>query len=294
MRIYYGTTTKYIDITQICFQKCIRENKLVIPHSDHIRAQLFSDPAYGFHKEIFIQESDGNILRYGEHIEITIDMTGGLATRLFVRPELLRIHEKIYMKHGEMMEEVPEQHMTLQYLTGKEKVLEIGANVGRNSLLIATLLEDSQNLVSMECDPINAEKLRENRDNNHFAFHIEASALSKRKLIQKGWETKPSDVLLDGYTWVNTITYDELMNKYNIEFDTLVLDCEGAFYYILLDMPEVLRNINMIIVENDYTDIAHKNYVDNVLLSQGFVVVYCESGGFPPCAHRFYEVWKRM
>ena len=39
-----------------------------------------------------------------------------------------------------------------------------------------------------------------------------------------------SDELLPGYKPVNTITLEELNNKYNIEFDTLVLDCEGAFY----------------------------------------------------------------
>jgi len=294
MKIYYGTITHHIDITQRCLEKCIRENKLVIPHNDTVRTQLFSDPAYGFHKQIFIQELDGNILRYGENSEIDIDMTNGnLITHMYISHELLQIHEKIQLIHGEMREEVPEQYMALHYLTGKEKVLEIGANVGRNSLVIATLLEDSRNMVSMECDPINAEKLRENRDNNHYGFHIEASALSKRKLIQKGWTTIPSDVLLDGYQWVNTISYEDLVNKYNIPFDTLVLDCEGAFYYILMDMPEVIRNINMVIVENDYTDIAHKNYVDSVLSAQGFVAVYCESGGFPPCAHRFYEVWKK-
>ena len=53
--------------------------------------------------------------------------------------------------------------------------------------------------------------------------------MCKRKLIQKGWDTIESDVLLDGYTNVNTITLDQLYSKYNIMFDTLVLDCEGAF-----------------------------------------------------------------
>jgi len=31
-----------------------------------------------------------------------------------------------------------------------------------------------------------------------------------------------------GYKWVNTITLDEVKKKYNIDFDTLVLDCEGC------------------------------------------------------------------
>ena len=56
-----------------------------------------------------------------------------------------------------------------------------------------------------------------------------------------------------------------IKTKYNIEFDTLVLDCEGAFYYILMDMPEILDNINLIIMENDYQDYNHKLFIDDVL-----------------------------
>ena len=54
----------------------------------------------------------------------------------------------------------------------------------------------------------------ENKNLNNLNFHIEPSALSKRNLIQKGWETTESDVLLDGYTKVNTITFDKLKDKY--------------------------------------------------------------------------------
>jgi len=63
--------------------------------------------------------------------------------------------------------------------------------------------------------------------------------------------------LLNGYKWVKTITYDDLKLKYKINFDTLVLDCEGAFYYILMDMPEILENIKLIIMENNYHNFSH-------------------------------------
>ena len=60
-------------------------------------------------------------------------------------------------------------------------------------------------------------QLKENRDLNNFKFHIENSALSNRKLMQKGWDTIPSDILEDGYNWVNTITLVELKNKYCVK-----------------------------------------------------------------------------
>ena len=142
--------------------------------------------------------------------------------------------------------------MVVRYFTGNEKVLELGGNIGRNSLVIAHILKNKNNLVVIECGKSDAKILTENRDLNNFNFHIETSALSKRKLIQKNWCTKPSYILQKGYTWVDTITLRDLKNKYAIKFDTLVLDCEGAFYYILKDTPEILDNINLIIMENDY------------------------------------------
>jgi hypothetical protein len=88
-----------------------------------------------------------------------------------------------------------------------------------------------------------------------------------------------------GYTEITKyITYSELLKKYNIIFDTLVIDCEGAFYYILLDMPEILTNINLIIMENDYfKNIEHKHYIDKILKENNFKVDYSQNGGSGPC-----------
>ena len=58
-------------------------------------------------------------------------------------------------------------------------------------------------------------------------------------------------------------------------------------------MPEVLTNITLIIMENDYTDITHKQYIDDILRTSGFHVDYCEAGGWGPCYNQFFQVWKR-
>jgi len=186
--------------------------------------------------------------------------------------------------------------MVVRYLTGDEKILEIGGNIGRNSLVIGHILRskgNNNNLVVLECDENIGNQLIHNRDINGMTFNVEKSALSKRKLIQKGWLTIASDVLLEGHKWVNTITFDELKSKYGFEFDTLVLDCEGAFYYILKDMPEILDSIKLIIMENDYIDYDQKEFVMNTLRTRGFVVDYVESGGWGICYNNFYEVWKK-
>jgi hypothetical protein len=89
------------------------------------------------------------------------------------------------------------------------------------------------------------------------------------------------------------LTFEQLKAKYNIDFDTLILDCEGAFYYILNDMPEILDNIKLIIVENDYGELVHKIRVDNILKSKHFYVDYVEGGGWGSCRPFFYQVWKK-
>lgn len=205
------------------------------------------------------------------------------------------MQNKLKLHHGSFKDEFPEQLMCTHYLTGNEKVLELGGNIGRVSMIIASILSgcNNNNYVVLECDKDNAQKLEHNRNLNLFKFHVEQSALSKRPLIQKGWETIVSDKLLEGYKPVNTITVDELNQKYKIEFDTLVIDCEGAFYYILMDMPEILNHIKIIIMENDYQNFDHKKYIDDTLRSREFKPVFSGSGGWGCCYQNFYEVWSK-
>jgi len=209
--------------------------------------------------------------------------------------KLTSLQQKLKLDFGTFIDEYPEQMMVVRYFTGNEKVLEIGGNIGRNSLIIASILNNnnSNSLVTLESNTEYSQQLIHNKTQNNLDFFVENSALSKQKLIQQNWKTFASETLLDGYQNVSIINFEELTQKYNIEFDTLVLDCEGAFYYILLDMPEILNNIKLIIMENDYEDPSHKNYVDSVLKSDGFYIDYIEGGGWGHFANNFFEVWKK-
>jgi FkbM family methyltransferase len=296
MEILYGIENHYVNVTSICLSKLNYNDIITIPAGDINRSNYFTDHLYGIHKNVRIIH-DNQFTTYDAYCTIKIDLVNNTITTITnnddIDNKVTALQSKLDMKYGTFMEELPEQKMAVRYLTGKENVLEIGGNIGRNSLIIASLLESTKQLVTMECDENIASQLTENRDLNHFQFHIECAALSKRQLIQKGWDTLPSDILLDGYKKVNTITLDELRAKYNITFDTLVLDCEGAFYYILIDMPEILDNINLIIMENDYWDASHKEYVNKILSENGFHVDYREAGGWGPCYDCFFEVWTK-
>jgi len=296
MIILYGIENNTIDVTDICLAKLEINNTITIPSGDLMRAQYFTDPICGVLKSVFIMHN-GNLMSYDHNSTIKINtITNEIVSTSIsdINNKTANIQNQLRLNYGSFNDELPEQKMAVRYLTGNEKVLEIGGNIGRNTLIIAHILGTNPNFVSLESDPDIANQLIENRNLNNFNFHIENSALSKRKLIQRHWETMVSDVLLDGYKWINTITLDELNAKYNIEFDTLVLDCEGAFYYILMDMPEILDNIKLIIMENDYTDITHKQYIDSVLRKNDFYVDYVEGGGWGPCYNNFFEVWKKQ
>ena len=299
MKIRYGIRDNFIDVTSVCIKKLKHNGIITIPAGDENRTSYFTDPLFGVHKFIIIEHND-LITEYDELTTATINLENNTITTTNehvvisnINDKLTQIHSHLKMKHGNLNEEIPEQKMAVRYLTGTEKVLEIGGNLGRNSLVIASILENAANLVTLECDSNIAKQLTENRDLNDLKFHVESSALSNRKLIQRVWDTTPSETLIEGYKWVNTITLANLKTKYDIEFDTLVLDCEGAFYYILMDMPDVLNNIKLIIMENDYHEISHKNYIDNILTKNNFIRDYVEGGGWGPCVNNFFEVWKK-
>uniref|UniRef100_A0A6C0EKD8 Methyltransferase FkbM domain-containing protein n=1 Tax=viral metagenome TaxID=1070528 RepID=A0A6C0EKD8_9ZZZZ len=195
-----------------------------------------------------------------------------------------------------MFTEVPEQIMSYCFIKPNHKVLEIGGNIGRNSMIISSCLNDSSNHVILETNKKNAMICAKNIKKNNFNSKVVPYALSKRKLIQKGWKTIPSNVILKGYKSVKILDIKQLNDKYKIKFNVLVLDCEGAFFYILKDMPEILNGIELIIMENDYSDINHYKYVKEQLLKNNFINI-CSLDGkdvgadWSPCCNFFFETW---
>ena len=118
--------------------------------------------------------------------------------------------------------------------------------------------------------------------------------MSKRQLTQAPHKWK-TNIFNENNKYnaslVNIISFNELEEKYNLKFDTLVIDCEGAFYYILLDMSEILHNIRTIIIENDFKISFQKEYVINTFIKESFVNVYNQPLND---VTDFYQVWKRQ
>lgn len=278
-------------------------NQIIIPSSATVRSRYFGKENQDNYS-VTVELGDNPRQTFDVSAEVVIDLNAQSVYKYnykLLESQLRDIHRTLTLKCGRMDEEFNEQVMAFRFLRPEHKVLEIGGNIGRNSLIIAHILAQKNldgNLVVLECDPHSAKILAENRDQNNFVFHVEPLALSGVKLIQKGWDTIPSDILLHGYNWVNTVSYDDLKKKYPIHFDALVLDCEGAFYYILHDFPHILDGIRLVILENDFSTSTQKEYVDSVLERNDFVNVYAAHLGhniekFAYCKSFFYQVWKK-
>ena len=209
--------------------------------------------------------------------------------------KLRGIHNYISLSFGNLSEEFPEQLMAAKYILETDTVLEIGANIGRNTCVIASLLNDDTRFVTLECCQEYVKQLQINRDQNNFNFHIEASALSKVSLMQKGWDTFLSGdgAIPEGYMKVNTIIFSELQEKYQLKYNVLVADCEGALYQILKDEPDMLKDIETVIIENDFHDLEHKKFVDSKFEENGLHPVYSQAGGWGPCQSFFFQVFSK-
>jgi FkbM family methyltransferase len=228
---------------------------------------------------------------------------------------LNKIIDNLTLKHGSFCEEIIEQSLSCKYLNENDIVLEIGGNMGRNALVVSEILKDDKNLVTIEPNNDFYIKLLENKNINNKNFYIENSALSLTPLYfhdsltfnindyneKFPLSTNHINNNVNNADKCNIITFDELEKKYNLNFNVLLIDCEGSFYFILKDMINILNNIKLLIMENDYENLEHYKFVKNTLLDNNF---YCIENiplhGYPdncpwnaPCKQNFYEVWKK-
>lgn len=307
-QFYYGITNNYIDITNIVFEKILKNNIIIIPKDDISRSLIFGDHLKDIYKNIKVIDNINNICKIfydGEHINIDINKSFitlskklfneyvNLNTNLTPLEKLLYLHNLLKIEEATFNEEFPEQLMAMTYINKDSKVLEIGGNLGRNSIIISHILENDQDIVTMECyDPI-IPKLYINKNINNLYFHIENSALSLKRLVFKDFFCHQTDEIKDDYIEVPKSTFNNIQTKYNIIFDTLVVDCEGSLPQILTDFPNMLENIKTIIMENDYIELEKKNVLNKILNINNFIRVYNEKGGWGVCSDYFFEVWQK-
>jgi FkbM family methyltransferase len=292
MKILYGFNN-YVDVTKFFSEG----DMLSIPPGDVVRSHITGkDPDIGIQKHIIILYDNKHYIIESTHgcYGNVSDLTQPLCNEE-VEALLKTIHNSLIFNYDNS--ELPEQLMAVRFIKPTDTVLELGANIGRNTCVISRMLNDSNRLVTLETSKEIAESLYKARDDNKMSFNIVNAGLSRNRLIQKGWDTViwKQDTIPDGWKEVNTITWNGLLSnfQYKFKFNVLVADCEGALYYICQDESDFFSNFERIIMENDYRQEEHKQYIDKELKRQGFVCIYREVGGWAPCYNCFFETWER-
>lgn len=192
-------------------------------------------------------------------------------------------------EHGNIIDhenvEIMEQLIAKEFIPADACVLELGGRYGTVSCAISRTINDSRNLVVIEPDVKVLQALQRNRDSRGFKFHIVHGTVSKEpmKIEQNaGYATtfsKTNNSTLPNYS------YQDLQKKFNIIFDTLVVDCEGCFEQFLVDNKGILENIKLVTFETDMPHRCNYDAVRKMIIDSGFKILF-NSG--------MHEVWKKL
>ena len=142
--------------------------------------------------------------------------------------------------------ERPEQEMIAKFLPNDCCVLEMGGESGTTSLIVNKILKDPTKHVLVEPSVNSIPKLLKTQEIYKTKFQIAHGFVGRhREEHEKLWNECKYRKMFD---------LPELESMVGQKFDVLIVDCEGAFYNILNDMPELLDTIKLIIIEMDGPD----------------------------------------
>lgn len=173
-------------------------------------------------------------------------------------------------KINHMTTEDNEQKLAVKYINPDDVVLELGARYGTVTCIISKLLNDSNNLVTVEPDSKIWESLEKNLKNNNCNANIHKGFISNKKLsLSSNGYGSTSEI--DNNSTIPILSLDEIKKKYNIkDFNTLIVDCEGCLEMFLDENPTILNNINKIIYEKDYPDKCNYDKIESILKNNNF------------------------
>jgi len=322
MEIRYGRGNRWLTCTSSFIQS---DGTFFIPAGENRRHGLVGvDPIPGVLKQILIIVPEGDtyllsptgsatIKIRAEEIDLQIhdpirdNLVKHFGSDILSKLDSIRSGMKLIPADSEI-EELPEQALALMNISPDAHVLEIGGNVGRNTAIIGSILSKGHgSAIVLETLHAAAAKNREMCISNSLKCDVITAALSSERLVQKGWVTIPESALAKcddqiGWNVVPTLSLDDLRARSGVTFDTLVLDCEGAFCNILKSYPEILDGVTTILIENDFRMEEDAIWTHQTLEDAGFKVhksvplTDVVESGIPSglcMTNRFFEVLKR-
>jgi FkbM family methyltransferase len=173
--------------------------------------------------------------------------------------------------------EKDEQELSKRYIKENDVVLELGARYGSVSCVINSKLNCKTNQVVVEPDDRVWEALERNKNANNCDFHIVKGFVSAKKLaltnLDNWYGGYASTYIVNDETKIPSYTLEEITEKYNLNFNVLIADCEGFLEVFFDENPEFYDGLRLIIFEADYSEKCNYDNIINKLKENNFTLI---------------------
>jgi len=173
--------------------------------------------------------------------------------------------------------EVQEQKDASKYIEPNDVVLEIGGRYGSVSTKIQENLGNKKAHVVVEPDTLVIPALQKNKEINNDEYSIFHGLISQKNVflsyISDGYGTRYYDTMKKETSTplpIDVLTYNEFCRLYPLDFNVLVVDCEGCFEQLLDEIGDHIRHYRLVLLELDWPDRTNYNRVHDILLQNGF------------------------
>ena len=171
--------------------------------------------------------------------------------------------------------EIFEQYLIYKWIKPKDVVLEIGGRYGVVSCSINSILENKKNHVVVEPDDSILNALKKNKKNFQAEFKICKNPISNFPLYftKKGFASNVNKHKNADSQLIKTITFKQFINKYKLNFNVLVLDCEGCMFNLFEENPDLYKILKLIIFEKDNIENCDYEKITSNLILNKFIKV---------------------
>jgi FkbM family methyltransferase len=149
--------------------------------------------------------------------------------------------------------EVEEAKYLKKYLPKNSKVLELGGCLGYVSCLINKALEEKGMQVTLEANPKLIHWIEKNKEANKCSFIVENTIISNKsentfyihdRIVGGSTKRETAEPIV-----VQGISIEALEKKYDIDFDTLVMDIEGGELDLIKGFRHKISSFKRIFIE---------------------------------------------
>jgi FkbM family methyltransferase len=182
---------------------------------------------------------------------------------------------------GIIVIEFLEQYLTNKWITKDDIVLEFGSRLGIVSLTINSRLAKKNNHVVIEPNKTVIPALEFNKKAFGAKFHICTEVISNKSLKYVITDNQLGNYTVENINindennqhpdLINTISYDEFIKKYNLNFNVLVADCEGCLEQFFCENEQILDQLDLILFEKDNIDRCNYGNIFELFRKHNFV-----------------------